>query len=101
MGPWRETRTVPPSSPGWTRTSNPSVNSRMLCQLSYRGILQMRLYGSWPAASSSRSEGAQGVFELLDLRLELFLPIVIWGLPLTLFTAQYRQPQPRFADGTF
>jgi hypothetical protein len=24
-------------SPGWTRTSNPSVNSRMLCQLSYRG----------------------------------------------------------------
>jgi hypothetical protein len=26
-------------SPGWTRTSNPSVNSRMLCQLSYRGPL--------------------------------------------------------------
>jgi hypothetical protein len=26
------------SSPGWTRTTNPSVNSRMLCQLSYRGI---------------------------------------------------------------
>ena len=25
-------------SPGWTRTSNPSVNSRMLCQLSYRGL---------------------------------------------------------------
>ena len=25
------------SSPGWTRTNNPSVNSRMLCQLSYRG----------------------------------------------------------------
>ena len=24
-------------SPGWTRTSNLSVNSRMLCQLSYRG----------------------------------------------------------------
>jgi hypothetical protein len=24
-------------SPGWTRTSNPPVNSRMLCQLSYRG----------------------------------------------------------------
>src|SRR5437016_1251142 len=24
-------------SPDWTRTSNPSVNSRMLCQLSYRG----------------------------------------------------------------
>ena len=27
------------SSPGWTRTNNPSVNSRMLCQLSYRGKL--------------------------------------------------------------
>src|ERR1700739_2381179 len=26
-----------PCSPGWTRTSNPSVNSRTLCQLSYRG----------------------------------------------------------------
>jgi hypothetical protein len=26
-------------SPGWTRTSNPPVNSRMLCQLSYRGSL--------------------------------------------------------------
>src|SRR6266542_1270199 len=26
-----------PSSPGWTRTNNPPVNSRMLCQLSYRG----------------------------------------------------------------
>ena len=26
------------SSPGWTRTNNPSVNSRMLCQLSYRGL---------------------------------------------------------------
>ena len=25
------------SSPGWTRTNNPPVNSRMLCQLSYRG----------------------------------------------------------------
>ena len=24
-------------SPGWTRTRNPSINSRMLCQLSYRG----------------------------------------------------------------
>ncbi len=24
-------------SPGWTRTSNPAVNSRMLCQLSYGG----------------------------------------------------------------
>src|SRR4051812_30135954 len=28
-----------PGSPGWTRTNNPPVNSRMLCQLSYRGSL--------------------------------------------------------------
>lgn len=26
-------------SPDWTRTSNPSINSRMLCQLSYGGML--------------------------------------------------------------
>ena len=25
-------------SPDWTRTSNPSINSRMLCQLSYGGM---------------------------------------------------------------
>ena len=30
-------------SPGWTRTNNPSVNSRMLCQLSYRGLTTTRL----------------------------------------------------------
>ena len=37
---WLATRAFPQklvSSPGWTRTNNPSVNSRMLCQLSYRG----------------------------------------------------------------
>ena len=28
------------SSPGWTRTNNPPVNSRMLCQLSYRGTAE-------------------------------------------------------------
>jgi integrase len=27
------------NSPGWTRTNNPPVNSRMLCQLSYRGTV--------------------------------------------------------------
>jgi hypothetical protein len=30
-------QTMKCSSPGWTRTNNPSVNSRMLCQLSYEG----------------------------------------------------------------
>ena len=28
-------------SPDWTRTSNPSINSRMLCQLSYGGMLMV------------------------------------------------------------
>ena len=32
------------SSPGWTRTNNPSVNSRMLCQLSYRGRKRPEVY---------------------------------------------------------
>ncbi len=27
-------------SPGWARTSDPSINSRMLCQLSYGGMWQ-------------------------------------------------------------
>src|SRR5688572_23975063 len=31
------TRAADGGSPGWTRTNNPPVNSRMLCQLSYRG----------------------------------------------------------------
>ncbi len=30
-------------SPGWTRTNNPPINSRMLCQLSYRGSRPQRL----------------------------------------------------------
>ncbi len=29
-------------SPDWTRTSNPSINSRMLCQLSYGGLFCFR-----------------------------------------------------------
>ncbi len=30
-------------SPDWTRTSNLPINSRLLCQLSYRGMLRVRL----------------------------------------------------------
>src|SRR5919112_2638984 len=100
MGPRRRTWVLPPSSPGWTRTSNPSVNSRMLCQLSYRGMLRMRLYVSWPAASSLRGDGAQGALESLALYLKLFLAVVISRLPLGVFAAQYRQPKPGFTHGT-
>ena len=31
-------------SPDWTRTSNPSINSRMLCQLSYGGLFYFRCW---------------------------------------------------------
>lgn len=37
---FRRSRAVLAGSPGWTRTNNPPVNSRMLCQLSYRGSVQ-------------------------------------------------------------
>ena len=30
-------------SPDWTRTSNLPINSRLLCQLSYRGMLRIEL----------------------------------------------------------
>src|SRR4051812_32805055 len=43
-----------PSSPGWTRTNNPSVNSRMLCLLSYRGKSVGRVYDFGGGASRSR-----------------------------------------------
>ena len=51
------------SSPGWTRTNNPPVNSRMLCQLSYRG--------SAAAIVASLREGSDLVPELRERLLEL------------------------------
>jgi hypothetical protein len=39
-------------SPGWTRTNNPPVNSRMLCQLSYRGTLLCWLDRSLPTRNT-------------------------------------------------
>jgi hypothetical protein len=38
-------------SPGWTRTNNPPVNSRMLCQLSYRGSAAEFGFGMVPEGS--------------------------------------------------
>ena len=43
-------------SPDWTRTSNPSINSRMLCQLSYGGIFCFRCAVS--LATSNNYTGA-------------------------------------------
>ena len=44
-------------SPGWTRTNNPSVNSRMLCQLSYRGSAGESVAGATKRRSSPRGGG--------------------------------------------
>src|SRR5699024_8247614 len=41
-------------SSNWARTSDPSINSRMLCQLSYGGILL--LFGQWLCAASLQRE---------------------------------------------
>src|SRR5699024_2377761 len=48
-------------SPGWARTSDPSINSRMLCQLSYGGTSQstadvMTSLADSPAAEQSDPE---------------------------------------------
>ena len=42
-------------SPGWTRTNNPSVNSRMLCQLSYRGRKRPEVYPGRAVLSRERA----------------------------------------------
>src|SRR4051794_25539049 len=42
-------------SPGWTRTNNPPVNSRMLCQLSYRGSRPQTLARTGVATKSGRA----------------------------------------------
>ena len=49
--------------PGWTRTNNPSVNSRMLCQLSYRGLTTTRLrtIAAWSAYVVFRSQLLHGL----------------------------------------
>src|SRR5437764_5503338 len=61
------------SSPGWTRTNNPPVNSRMLCQLSYRGVAAAIVAG--PLAASC--ECANLVAERGEALLELDEPIVV------------------------
>jgi hypothetical protein len=48
------------SSPGWTRTNNPPVNSRMLCQLSYRGSAAAIVAGRG-RRNGARRRGAMGV----------------------------------------
>ena len=45
-------------SPGWTRTNNPPINSRMLCQLSYRGSLVQRGANISKAPARSGNQGS-------------------------------------------
>src|SRR5437588_1622398 len=70
------------SSPGWTRTNNPPVNSRMLCQLSYRG-LAAAIVAAPPAASG---EGPDLVAKLRERLLQLDEALTVGGreLPIEL-----------------
>jgi hypothetical protein len=45
-------------SPGWTRTINNSVNSRVLCQLSYRGSKAVTILGRAPKHVQLAARGA-------------------------------------------
>src|ERR687885_438725 len=96
MGPYDDAEAAPPSSPGRTRTYNPSVNSRMLCQLSYRGRLREGLYGPQVLASRFGGDGAQGFLEGVYLRLECLFLVVIWRLSLVVLAAQDAEAQPGF-----
>src|SRR5215218_1430793 len=89
-------RAPTPSSPGRTRTYNPSVNSRMLCRLSYRGRLRCKLYGSWMRASRFGGDSAQRLLERLCLGVQRFLPIVVGGLVLAALAAQDAEAQKCF-----
>src|SRR5712691_5875561 len=60
-------RAVLRSSPGWTRTNNPPVNSRMLCQLSYRGLAAAIVARSFATSSKSADLVAQLRERLLEL----------------------------------
>lgn len=48
----------PSRSPTWTRTKNLRINSALLCQLSYRGLLKQLVYfikGFAPAKTSAHA----------------------------------------------
>src|ERR687893_2971158 len=99
MGPWRCTLGTPSGSPGWTRTSNPSINSRMLCQLSYRGkVTAGGLYGATLAASRRRGGAAphffKGFFKGSYLFAEHLFRVVVVGLALGMAAAKKYERQP-------
>src|SRR5215216_1982590 len=95
MGPLGDASAAPPSSPGRTRTYNPSVNSRMLCRLSYRGKLQMRLYGPGVRASRLDGDGVQGLFERLHADPDTFFLIEVLCVTFRPFARRKLQADPR------
>src|SRR5215208_5774801 len=98
MGPFGDAWAASSSSPGRTRTYNPSVNSRMLCRLSYRGRLRMRLYGSRVRASSFGGDGAQGLSKFLNLVSDAFFLIEVFRLTLGPFTREKLEADPGLCD---
>src|SRR6185312_17466451 len=76
------------SSPGWTRTNNPPVNSRMLCQLSYRGLAA--------AIVAGLREGPDLVAELGERLLQLDEALVVGACELALQSA-FPQAQQQLA----
>jgi hypothetical protein len=93
MGPLGDAR----GSPGWTRTSNPSVNSRMLCQLSYRGMLQGRLYGPRMGASRFDGDGAKRVFKGLYLGMESYFLVQVVRSSFVALAAEDNESQESLA----
>ena len=62
-GPCTDSRTtarLPLGSSGWTRTNNPAVNSRTLCQLSYRGLTGPGLYMDRTAEPKNLRHASKG-----------------------------------------
>src|SRR5206468_11903999 len=64
------------SSPGWTRTNNPPVNSRMLCQLSYRGTAPFGAR-SVAAARSGSGQLEEGALHPAEGLLEVEQPLAL------------------------
>lgn len=62
-------------SPDWTRTSNPSINSRMLCQLSYGGLFYFRCW--FPLQRVITIPGLFGIRNLKYREVHHFLGCVI------------------------
>src|SRR5215211_8109433 len=95
MGPFGDAWAASSSSPGRTRTYNPSVNSRMLCRLSYRGRLRMRLYGPGVKASRLDGDGVQRLFERLHVVPDTLLLVQVFCVTFGPFARQKLQADPR------